>query len=121
VRRTAAILFLLMIIGLWPGTLSAAETSHVVELRNVRSLAAEAAEVLRLQTEHRVGTVYAQTMIQNAREQLQDIDQSAGSDDAALHREIADTTAALNKQDAAALGGIAQRLFTLAGPHGPAD
>ena len=105
---------------LWPGTLSAAETGHLVELRNVRSLAAEAAEVLRLQSEHRVNAVYARGMTKNALEQLQDIDQSSGSEDAALRREIADTMTALNKQNAAALGAIAQRLFIMAGPHGPA-
>jgi len=121
VRQTAAILFFPLIPWLWPGTLAAAESSDLVEMRTVRSLAAETAEVFRLQAERRVNAIYARTMTENAVDQLHDLDQSAGGEGAALHRAIAETVAALNHQDSAALRAIAQRLFIMAGPRGPAD
>jgi hypothetical protein len=60
-------------------------------------------------------------MVENAREQLRDIDKDAKSDGNGLHQTILQIMAALDRNDVAALHSIAERLFREAGPRGPAD
>jgi hypothetical protein len=91
----------------------------VASRREVRSITAEAAAVFLQDALGRMTALYTRKMADNARKQLQDIDQSAGERDPVLHQMIADAIAALNKGDANALRMIAERLFDLAGPHGP--
>jgi hypothetical protein len=90
-------------------------------LRQVRSLAAEGAEVLRLRAIGKTSTIYAQTMIENAREQLRDLDDSEKGKNSELSRVIAEIMAALDSNNATELRAIADRLFREAGPHGPSD
>ena len=92
----------------------------MVDRRSVRSMAAETAEVLRLHAEGKVTGTYSDRMKQNAREQLQDLDDNARDQDPALDGIIRDFLAALERDDAAVLRAIAERLFAMAGPRGPA-
>jgi hypothetical protein len=119
-RRLSVILPLLPASFLVNAAFAAEATSHMADLRTVRSLAAEAALALTLQEAHRSMSVYTRAMKDNARRQLQDIDDSSGADDAALRSAIDEAIAAIENDDAAALHAIADRLFALAGPRGPA-
>jgi hypothetical protein len=119
-RRTVTVL--LIQISIWVvAPAGAAEPRDLAGLRSVRSLAAEAAVVLRLGTDNKVTSTYTQAMKDNTRAQLHDIDESAGKADAELHRAIADTMTALERNDAPALQAIAERLFGKAGSRGPTD
>ena len=99
----------------------AACADETADRRSVRSVAAEAAEVLRLHEGGKISGVYLDKMKQNAREQLQSADKSAGGRDPALRRAIGESTMALDNNDAGALRAIADRLFAMAGPRGSAS
>lgn len=92
---------------------------NLSDLRSVRTLAAEAAEVIRLQAQHRVTETYARTMKDAAREQLAE---QAKSAEAPQMRKIAGhAISALDHNDPNALAAIAQQLLKMEGPHGRAD
>jgi hypothetical protein len=99
----------------------ATKSRELADFRNVRSLASEAAEVLQLRADNKINATYAQVMTDNARDQLRDLDKSAGKTDPELHQAISESMTALARGDAAVLRTIAQRLFAMAGPRGPAD
>jgi hypothetical protein len=99
---------------------NAAFADAIADRRSVRSIVAETAEVLRLHAEGKVTDTYSENMKDNAREQLQDIDASARDADPALHRTIGDSITALDGNDGGTLRMIAERLFAMAGPRGPA-
>ena len=100
---------------------TAAFADETAERRSVRSIAAEMAEVLRLHAAGKVPDLYTDKMKQNARDQLQDTDSSVRDRDRPLHQAIGESMMALDSNDASALRAIAQRLFAMAGPRGPAS
>jgi hypothetical protein len=113
VRTTQAIL-LLALLGCSP-----ALADTLSDIRSVRTLAAEAGEVIRLQAQQKVTDIYARTMKDAAREQLA---QEAQDAKAPQVRKIAgQAISALDRNDAGALSAIAQQLFRMEGPHGRAD
>ena len=93
----------------------------IEDRRTVRSIAAEMAEVLRLHSAGRVSDVYTDEMKQNAREQLQDVDENARKKDPVLHQAVGETLAALDRGDGGTLRKIAEQLYAMAGPRGPAS
>jgi len=96
-----------------------ASADGLSDIRAVRSVAAEAAEVIRLKLQHRVTETYAREMKEEARQQLA---QEAQSAQAPQTRDIAgQAISALDRNDARALTSIAQQLFRMEGPHGRAD
>jgi hypothetical protein len=101
------------------GGFAAEQQGDIASRREVRSIAAELATVLRLDAQGRSTALYMRKMTDQARKRLQDIDESAGDKDALLHRAIADAYAGLDKRDPDALRALSERLFALAGPHGP--
>jgi hypothetical protein len=113
VSRTAAFLIFLCMANV-------ACADEIADRRSVRSIAAEAAEVLRLHAAGKVSDVYTDKMKKNAREELRDADTSAGDRDPALRRAIGESLMALDNNDAGALRAVAARLFAMAGPRGPA-
>lgn len=119
-RRSGSLLFPLAIC-LCTGSGLAAEPQELPALRAVRSLAAETAQVLRLESDGRVTMLYADMMRQDARDQLLQMDESSGSRDPVLHQAVSDSVSALDRKDAAMLRAIADRLFGMAGPRGPTD
>ena len=119
--KTVSAILLVACACLASGAAFAAEQTELPSRREVRSLAAEAAGVFRLDAEGRSTALYTRKMADNARKRLGDIDASAGDRDPVLHRAIAEAIAALDKRAATALRNVSERLFALAGPHGPAD
>jgi len=100
-------------------SVTTAQADPLADTRILRSLAAEAAEVIRLQAQHRVTETYAREMKTEAREQLQS---TAKSTDAPQLKPIgAKAVSALDRNDAGALTAIAQQLFNMEGRHGRAD
>ena len=100
-------------------SVTTAQADPLADTRILRSLAAEAAEVIRLQARHRVTETYAREMKTEAREQLQSTAKS--TDSPQLKPLAAKALAALDRNDAGALTAIAQQLFSMEGPHGRAD
>jgi hypothetical protein len=108
-------------LALLPLALSAAvaQADPLADTRIVRSLAAEAAEVIRLQAQHRVTETYAREMKKEAREQLES---TAKSTDAPQLKPLAaKVLTALDREDAGALTAVARQLLKMEGPHGRAD
>jgi hypothetical protein len=108
-------------LAMLPAALSAAvaQADPLADTRILRSLAAEAAEIIRLQAQHRVTETYAREMKREAREQLES---TARSTDAPQLKPLAaNALAALDRNDAGALATIAQQLLRMEGPHGRAD
>jgi hypothetical protein len=101
--------------------INAASADEIANRRTVRSIAAESAEVLRLHSADKVSDLYTNEMKQNAREQLQDLDTNARKTDPALHQAISESVTALDHNDGGALRSIAERLYKMAGPRGPAS
>ena len=118
--RTVSVLLIQIAICLAEAT-QATKSRDLADLRNVRSLASEAAEVLQLRADNKISATYAQVMTDNARDQLRDLDKNADKTDPELHQAINEAMTALARGDASALRTIAERLFAMAGPRGPAD
>ena len=98
---------------------SPAAADDLSDIRSVRTLAAEAAAVIRLQAQHRITETYARTMKEEARQQLV---QEAQEATARQLRTIAgQAISALDRNNASALTGIVQQLFRMEGSHGRAD
>jgi hypothetical protein len=96
-----------------------AHADPLADTRILRSLAAEAGEVIRLQAQHRVTETYAREMKKEAREQLES---TAKSTDAPQLRPLAaKALTALDRNDAGELTAIARQLLKMEGPHGRAD
>ncbi len=96
-----------------------ARADDLADLRAVRSLAAEAAQVIRLESQRRVTGTYAREMKDSAREELGNEAESAPAPRVkALARQA---ISAVNANDGAALERIVQQLFAMEGPHGRAD
>jgi hypothetical protein len=115
VNRTAVLLALICLLT------NSATADEVADHRSVRSIAAEMAEVLRLHFGGKVSDIYTDEMKQNAREQLQDLDDSARKENPALHQAIGDSLSAMDRNDSGTLRKIAERLYGMAGPRGPAS
>lgn len=98
---------------------SPAAADDQADIRSVRTLSAEAAEVIRLQAQHSVSETYARTMKQEARKQLAEEAQSAQAPN--LRKLAGQAVSALDRNDANALTEIVQQLFGMEGPHGRAD
>jgi hypothetical protein len=98
---------------------AAARADALSDIRTLRSLSAEASEIIRLQAQHRVTDTYAVQMKDEAREQLQSSAESADTPQlkALAHQALV----ALSRNDAQALSGIAERLLAMEGAHGRAD
>jgi hypothetical protein len=96
-----------------------ARADDLSEIRAVRSLAAEAAQVIRLETQHRVTAPYAREMKSSAREELRKEAESATAP--RVKATALQAMAAVNANNAQALEAIVRRLFALEGPHGRAD
>lgn len=96
-----------------------ARADDLADLRAVRSLAAEAAQVIRLESQHRITGIYARKMKDSAREELRNEAESAPAPRVKTFAQQA--VSAVNANDAAALERIARQLFAMEGPHGRAD
>jgi hypothetical protein len=99
--------------------LGPAEADELTHVRALRSLAAEAAEVIRLEAQHRVTGTYAREMKQETREQIASEAQSAQSPQ--IKQLAQQAIGALGRNDANALTRISQQLFKMEGPYGRAD
>lgn len=96
-----------------------ARADDLAEVRAVRSLAAEAAQVIRLESRHQVTGTYAREMKDSAREELRSEAESATAPRVqALARQA---ISAVNANDGATLERIVRQLFAMEGPHGRAD
>jgi hypothetical protein len=96
-----------------------ARADELSDVRAVRSLAGEAAQVIRLKSQHRVTGIYAREMKDSAREELGNEAESATAPHVkALARQA---ISALDANDASRLERIVQQLFAMEGPHGRAD
>lgn len=98
---------------------SPAAADDLSDIRSVRTLAAEAGAVIRLQAQHSVTETYARTMKQEARKQLAQEAQDAKAPQ--LRKIAGQAISALDDNRASALAGIVQQLFRMEGPHGRAD
>ena len=98
---------------------AAAHADTLSDIRSLRSLSAEAAQVIRLQAQHRVTDTYATEMKQEAREELQSSADDAGTPQ--LKAIARQATQALDRNNSQALTDIAERLLAMEGPHGRAD
>ena len=96
-----------------------ARADALSDIRTLRSLSAEAAEIIRLHAQHRVTDTYATRMKQEAREEIQSAAKSA--DAPQLKAMAQQALEALGHDDAKALSQLAQQLFAMEGPHGRAD
>jgi hypothetical protein len=96
-----------------------ARADDLADLRAVRSLAAEAAQVIRLESRHRVTGTYAREMKDSAREELRSEAEGATSPQVKVLAQHA--ISAVNANDTAALERIVRQLFAMEGPHGRAD
>jgi hypothetical protein len=96
-----------------------AHADDLSSIRAIRSLAAEASEVVRLESQNRLTQAYANAMKEQAGEQLANEAQNATAPQ--VKSLAGQAIVALNRNDANALAKIAQRLFTMEGPHEPAD
>jgi hypothetical protein len=96
-----------------------ARADGLSDIRTLRSLSAEAAEIVRLQAQHRITETYATQMKREAREELQSAGESAST--GALKEIAQQATQALDRNDEQGLTTLAQRLFAMEGPHGRAD
>jgi len=97
----------------------AAAADDLSQVRAIRSLAAEAAEIIRLQAQHRVTETYAREMKQQAREQLQS--EAEGAQRPPLGQMAQQAIVALGRDDSNTLMRIVQQLLKMEGPHGRAD
>jgi hypothetical protein len=89
------------------------------DIRAIRSTAAEAAEVLNLENQHKVTATYATVMKNQACDQLRNTAESANSQHI---RQLAQQAIhAVNANDSAALRRLVQQLYAMEGPHGRAD
>jgi len=100
-------------------SVTTAQADPLADTRALRSLAAEAAEVIRLQAQHRVTGIYVREMKEEAREQIEST--IKGTDAPQLKPLAAKAIAALDRNDAGALAVIAQQLFRMERAHGRAD
>ena len=91
----------------------------LADIRTLRSLSAETAEVMRLQAQHGVTATYAAGIKQEAREELQSTARSASTPQ--LKQMAQQAIRALDRNDAPALADLVQRLLAMEGPHGRAD
>lgn len=112
--RTVAIVSGMLLV-----TCATAQADALSDIRTLRSLSAEAAEVIRLQAQHRVTYTYATQMKREAREELESTGQTASSSQ--LKQMAQQATQALDRNDSRALTALAQRLLAMEGPHGRAD
>jgi len=108
--------FFVLLFGCIGGFAHADELSNI---RAIRSLVAEASQVVRLESRNRLTQAYARAMKEQAREQLASEAQSATSPQ--IKSLAGQAIVALNRNDANALANIAERLFIMEGPHEPAD
>ena len=96
-----------------------ARADDLADIRAVRSLAAEAAQVIRLQTNHRVTATYAAEMKQSATDELgSEAESATAAPVKALARQA---ISAVYANDAAVLERIVRQLLAMEGPHGRAD
>jgi hypothetical protein len=112
--RVAAITSVVFILGC-----AVVRADALSDVRTLRSLSAEAAEIIRLQAQHRITETYATQMKWEAREELQSAGESAST--GALKQTAQQATQALDRNDEQGLATLAQRLFAMEGPHGRAD
>ncbi|HEY1961397.1 MAG TPA: hypothetical protein VGG69_03175 [Rhizomicrobium sp.] len=96
-----------------------AHADDLADIRAVRSLAAEAAQVIRLETEHRVTGIYAREMKDSARDELGNEAESAAT--RRVKATALQAITAVDKNDIAALERIVRQLFAMEGEHGRAD
>jgi hypothetical protein len=97
----------------------AARADDLADIRAVRSLAAEAAQVIRLEAQHRVTGTYAREMKDSARDELGSETKSTSAP--RIKALAQQAISALNANDAGALERIAKQLLAMEGPHGRAD
>ena len=89
------------------------------DIRAIRSVAAEAAEVLTLESQHKVTATYAAVMKNQACSQLRNTAESAGSPQ--IKQLAQQAIDAVKANDAAALKRLVQQLYAMEGPHERAD
>src|SRR4051812_12661728 len=94
---------------------SACAADDLIATRTLRSLAAEASLVLRLQAEGKVSGTYSRAMSKQIAQQLQQLGGETG--DAQVRQTANAAIMALTARDAGALQRISDHLFAEAGPH----
>lgn len=112
--RSFVVILLALIVGC-----ACAKADSLSDIRTLRSLSAEVAQVIRLHAQHRVSDTYAVQMKREAREELQSSAQSAGT--LQLKQMAQQAISDLDRNDSNALARLAQRLLALEAPHGRAD
>src|SRR5689334_16075923 len=108
----------ILLIALLGGS-SPVAADNLSDIRSVRTLAAEAAEVARLQAQHKITATYARAMKQEAREQL--VQEAQDGKAPQLPKIAGQAISAVDHNNAGALAAIVQQLFRMEGPHGRAD
>lgn len=98
-----------------------ASAADLAQLREARSLIAEAAAVERLAQAGGLPAIYADQMRQEAKQELQSARTKAARNSPELVEPITDALHGLDRHDPAALKAIADRLFAVEGSHGRAD
>jgi uncharacterized protein YpiB (UPF0302 family) len=112
-RAIAAILIALL------GLCGPGRANDLSDIRAIRSTAAEAAEVLYLENQHKVTATYATVIKNQACSLLRNTVESAGSQQIKhLAQQAID---AVKANDSAALKRLVQQLYQMEGPHGRAD
>jgi hypothetical protein len=97
------------------------DEQRLAEVRQARSVAAEAAATLDLRSQGRVTAIYTDQMGADAREELRDLARRARSDAPAAAPLIDSALDALARHDAGALRAIAARLLAMEGRRAQAD
>lgn len=101
------------------GLCGSGRADDLSDIRAIRSISAEAAQVLNLESQHKVTATYATVMKNQAVSQLRNTAESAASPQMkALAQQAID---AVKANDSAALKQIVQQLYAMEGPHGRAD
>jgi hypothetical protein len=96
-----------------------ARADDLADIRAVRSLAAEAAQVIRMEAQGGVIHIYAREMKASAREEL--ISEADSTSAARVKTLARGAISAADKNNATALEDIVRQLFTMEGPHERAD